>query len=133
MTKANNKPEKSRIYYAHLFADEAGQGGGFGLLRWHTLNYLLRIGEIINRSPLEAGRRRPLEQESEWALIYNEDTFYFFNVERRELYANRFIDIIVGNSDPNNLQNKVQDLMQHGYGVLKLTFDSYADILKSTK
>lgn len=82
----------------------------FEYARWHILNYILRNGEIVVRSPLQEGRMRPQVQEVEFGTVTFDRGFYSFHVDPRTSGNVRTLRIVVGSNDDGDLIGRVREL-----------------------
>jgi len=83
---------------------------GFERFRWHGINYILRQGEVLERSSLEPGRMRHNYNEEEFGLVTFDSGFYFFYVEPSETGKSRNLRVVVADSDELEVDKRVSEL-----------------------
>jgi len=79
-------------------------------VRFHGVDYILRQGDIIMRSPLEKGRRRPPVNEGEYGVVINEKYVYVFSVQPAKRKSIRELEITVACEDEKGLAEEVKRL-----------------------
>lgn len=81
--------------------------------RFHIINYILRQGEVIIRSPIDEGRSRPDSREEEYAIVVGEELAYSFHIEPFKRGKQRRLEISVLGDDSQKLQEEASRLIKN--------------------
>ena len=90
-------------------ASEKGKSD-FEHVRWHVINYILRQGEVVIRSPVTRERMRPECDKEEFGTVVHNSGFYSYHIDPAQKSKTRKLQIVVGHPDKKKLVSIVNDL-----------------------
>jgi len=101
------------MYSAQLSTSTQDNPANFEYIRWHGLNYLLRQGKIVLRSPIPECRNRPEWYKQEFATIVGDNIFYSFIVDSFSSSKIRRLEIFVSSPSEPALKEAVAALTKN--------------------
>ena len=108
--------------YAYLQASKSTEMLGFGYMRWHLINYILRQGKQITGTDIENAKIVPLPEgdrirtnpnEAEFGVVIHENGFYSYFIEQYIKHKDRKLTIVVGSTSKEDLDERVSSLMKN--------------------